>query len=269
MFGRLATPIKPVLDNLYLESFFFFTPYRQVWQNWEKFNGEQTNPGDSTDFVIPVLTSGSAMVSNSVTDYMGVPVGLVPDLTPVSALPFRALEKIYNFWFRDQNLINSVAEHTDDGPDAIGQQVLHRRRKRRDYITSALPFPQKGEEIIVPIGDKAPVLTDSVDHAAGIMTGTPLRMGDPTTAAPLSTGQNLGVDASTAGDIGGSTEPSGIHDDAVAPINLYADLANATSISINDLRESFQIQKLLERDARGGTRYPEILKSHFRVTDPS
>ena len=259
LFGRLATPIKPILDNLYLETFFFFTPYRQVWSNWVKFNGEQTTPGDSIDFVIPKLQSASPVEENSTGDYMGLPLGLIPSDSDVSALPFRCYNKIYNFWFRDENLVDPLPENDDDGPESINNFVIRRRRKRRDYLTSALPWPQKGSEVIVPIGDTAPVI------GLGILNTT-----NPTLAAQTVNETPNPVEANYQWAVSGAELIAEVdsQNDPAWP-KIFADLSQATSISINQLRESFQIQKLLERDARGGTRYPEILKSHFQVSDPA
>ena len=153
-FARLATPIKPIMDNLFMETFFFSVPVRQVWDNWEKFNGEQTNPGDSTDFTIPTMLFGASPGEGTIHDYMGLPVGFA---LRASCLQARAYNHIYNNWFRDQNLIDSVDVNTDDGPDQPGDYALLRRRKRHDYFTGCLPFPQKGEEVTVPIGDSAPI----------------------------------------------------------------------------------------------------------------
>lgn len=182
---------------------------------------------------------------------MGLPSNLIPDNTPVSALPFRCYNAIYNFWFRDQNLIDSVIQSTGDGPDDAGNFPIQRRRKRRDYITSGLPFPQKGPAVMVPLGDLAPIVTDDTG-LDNIIVGD---LNTPGNGRAF-TGQNIGTPIPF-----GASSPG--------TVNLYADLESATGISINVLRESFQIQKLLERDARGGTRYPEILQSHFRVSDPA
>ena len=256
LFGRLATPIKPILDNMYLETFFFFTPYRQVWDNWEKFNGEQQSPGDSTDFVIPSLDVPSIIPDNSIYDYMGIPTDLVlNNIAPVSALPLRCYNKIFNFWFRDENLMGDALELTDDGPDPGTPYFVRKRRKRRDYITSCLPWPQKGDEVIVGLGTSAPVIPDP--------SGDPFPTYDA--GGQAGTVQILTAGAAIDWSGGSPGQDSTMDWDQT---NLIADLTAATSISINDLRESFQIQKLLERDARGGTRYPEILQSHFRVTDP-
>ncbi len=261
LFGRLATPIKPILDNLYLETFFFFTPYRQVWDKFTRFMGEQPDPGDTTDFTIPVLSSAAGILEGSVMEYMGVPLGLIPDDTNVSALPFRCYVHIYNFWFRDENLIDSQNTNIGNGPDPISQFGLKRRRKRRDYLTSGLPWPQKGPEVIVPLGDRAPVMGIAVGSDIEVPGGTLSNMKDSVSTGVSYTNtfqvDNDNIQLQAAGSTG------------AALLDIYADLASASSISINSLRESFQIQKLLERDARGGTRYPEILQSHYQVTDPA
>lgn len=251
LFGRLATPLKPILDNLYLETFFFFTPWRQVWTNFVKMMGERVNPADSIDFLVPVINGTSQVQEMSGSDYMGLPLGLVYDDTPVSALPFRAKNHVYNNWFRDQNLIDSLPLLTGDGPDpasTVGYNTLQRRRKRKDYITAGLPWPQKGDEVTVDLGGNAPIIKLGTNDAdtLGILDGA----GAPKHLIPVTTTSVI------AG--------AGASDDF-----LYADLQSATGFSINDLRESFQIQRLLERDARSGSRFPEVLKAHFGVIDPS
>lgn len=134
------------MDNIFLETFYFFVPYRQVWDHWEEFNGEQKNPGDSTDYTIPILADDSPVTRMQMQDYMGIPLGVIADDVEISALPFRAINHIYNNWFRDQNLIQARIVQTDDGPDDVDVNGYHtpfRRRKRFDYLTSCLPWPQK------------------------------------------------------------------------------------------------------------------------------
>lgn len=249
-FARLATPIKPVMDNMFMETFFFSVPVRQVWTNWPQFNGEQENPGDSTDFLVPTITTAAGITEGSVYDYMGIPPGIA-GLT-FNALLLRADAHIYRQWFRDQNLIDSPPLNVGDGPDAEGDYTLRRRRKRMDYFSGALPFPQKGDPVQIPLGGEADVKTN-LPAAAGIFVREQ-------NAIPVETRHVMFSDG-TSGNITFQSASNG-------QTTLIADLTTATGVTINDLRQSVQIQKLLERDARGGTRFPEILKSHFGVTDP-
>lgn len=259
-FARLSTPLFPVMDNLSLDSFFFFVPNRLVWSNWQKFMGEQVNPGDSISYVVPTCTSPTAGYTvGSLQDYMGLPtVGQVGGSSTVTHanLHARAYNLIYNQWFRDENLQTSVAVPTGDGPDTASDFTLLRRGKRHDYFTSALPWPQKGPSVTLPLGTKARVAT-----------GTAL--GDST--------HGLSVWSQPSQVYAGIAPDGGVHFDYTSTTfvtdpdyvgNLYADLSQATAATINQLRQAFQIQKLLERDARGGTRYTEIIRSHFGVVSP-
>lgn len=246
-FGRLATPIFPIMDNIYMDTFFFAVPIRLIWDNWQKFNGEQVNPGDSTDYLVPVVsTPPGGFANGSLYDYFGLPTD--EPIEDVSNLWGRAYNLIYNEWFRDENLINSFPVDKDDGPDNANDYVLLKRGKRHDYFTSCLPWPQKGDAVSLPIGVKAPVATDTL-------------AGDLTVVATAAGGTYHKMGAGTSyvtysGIVGNATD------------QLYADLTGATAATINELREAFQIQRLLERDARGGTRYIEILRSHFGVISP-
>lgn len=256
LFGRLATPVVPFMDNMYLETFFFFVPNRLVWDNWQKFNGEQKNPGDSTDFLIPTLEAGKHEVG-SIADYFGIPTGV--SLDKINALPFRAYNLIYNEWFRDENLQDSLEVPTGDGPDPINKYNLVRRGKRHDYFTSCLPWPQKGPGVELPLGSTAN-LNGTLSVPGGSYTlyvntnGNSLShypnwtWGNGSSVNPTITVPTKSIDMSKSG--------------------VTVDLSSATAITINSLRQAFQLQKLYERDARGGTRYTEILRAHFGVISP-
>lgn len=271
LFARLATPIVPFMDNLYLETFFFFVPNRLVWDNWQKFNGEQKNPTDSTDFLIPTV-SGTNVQNQTLWDYFGLPTNVNKALK-VNALPFRAYNLIFNEWFRDENLQESLKVPTGDGPDNLSDYNLVRRGKRHDYFTSCLPWPQKGPGVEISIGGKAEVSPVSTPTFKPVLvsgiSGQVIRQQNTLGYAdftPDSFGFN-DVDFATSSYsvLGDSGQMN--HLDWLSP-GLQVDLSSATPISINDLRQAFQIQKLYERDARGGTRYTEILRSHFGVISP-
>ena len=257
-FGRLATPLKPIMDNMVMEFFFFSVANRLLWENWKRFNGEQDNPGDTTDYLVPQLQSGYVAAELTLGDYFGIPTGVT--IQP-NALHFRALNRIWNDWFRDQNLQNSVIENIGDGPDNPADYTLLKRGKRHDYFTSCLPWPQKAPSVTIPIGGIAPVIG--------------IGKGDLSFTSGQQTVYETGGSSSTTfikSDNFGTGAPGAFYVEE-DPNNtgypgIYADLTDQAIVTVNAMRESIQIQRLYERDARGGTRYTELLKSHFGVTSP-
>ncbi len=262
-FTRMATPIFPVMDNLYLETFFFFVPMRLIWDNFQKFMGEQENPGDSTDYLIPTYTASTGPAVGSLSDYFGIPTGI--NNISYNILPHRAYWLIWNEWFRDENLQNSAplfkgdagkVWESDTAVNGFGPFDCAPRGKRYDYFTSCLPWPQKGPGVELPLGGTAPVYSYGANPSnpfsskAGLynigLNGTPnlIRSKNDT---------NRDVDSPDVFP-GGS--------------QLYTDLSSASAATINSLRQAFQLQRYYEKDARGGTRYIEKIKSHFGVTSP-
>lgn len=250
VFLRLATPLKPFMDNLKADMHYFFVPNRLLWDNWAIFMGEQRGPSNPQpeDLTLPQdsINFNNATLYGSVADYLGLPIGQNGAFN-VNALPFRAYELIWYEWYRDQNIQQVDPPNTGNTGVARNDFQPYKRNKRKDYFTSCLPWPQKGDPVVIPLGQVAEVYTD-----AGLFGNV--------TVGREGTTSTYVLKPSPTDDVVSYNNPVG-----AATVNLFADLASATATSINDLRTAFQIQRLLERDARGGTRYIEIILSHFGV----
>lgn len=291
LFGRMATPIVPAMDNAYMDTFFFFVPYRLLWKHWKEFNGENPLAGyQSTEYEVPQMTATNAQVQ-TLWDYFGFPTDVKNKLS-VSAFPFRAYWKIYNDWFRDENLQNAVSIQTgaplsstsseddayggDATQDATTVQCFY-RGKRHDYFTSALPWPQKGPGVELPLGQTAAIsgnlpLSGSINIAKPSSDWT---VENPTLYASIPRGSSEIPSAYSTVSLNGSTRVPGQYSPVNVSLNGTADaskaivdLSRATAITINSLRSAFALQRFYEKDARGGTRYTEIIRSHFGIISP-
>lgn len=270
---RMATPLFPIFDNQTVSTFFFFVPARLVWQNWVRMMGEQDSPSDSINYSVPVVVlDNTHITANSIFDHMGLPNQIAAgESISVNVLPFRAYNLIYNEWFRDENIQTAATEHTDNGPDLAADYVLIRRGKAHDYFTSALPWPQKFTAPNIPLLGTAPITgLGQVGTTAGTGAGSFIQTGNTTSSVythtlraelPWTAGVSAG-DPIRMGQV--ETSPGS---GQWVP-DVYADLTQATGVAINQLRQAFMIQSLLERDARGGTRYTELIRSHFSVINP-
>lgn len=269
LFARVATLISPIMDNMYMDTFWFFVPERLLFDHFENMCGQQDNPTDSTDYLFPTVKSptGTGFEVGSIADYFGLPTG-VPNLE-VRAEPFRAYNLIYNEWFRDENLQESLP-FTKADSDQYSNYKLVRRGKRHDYFTSALPWPQKGPGVELPFGGNVPIVANSdfTFPAGSTITDVFPKARD---------GIYLGANTSTSTSSQPFVAFSSVSDSFVGGKNAtssstyspyFADLSQATAVTINQFREAFQIQRWYERAARGGTRYTEIIRSFFGVISP-
>lgn len=266
-FARLSTPLVPLMDNMFFESFFFFVPNRLLWSNWERFMGEQLTPSDTTVFLVPQVVLGDANISAAtIFDYFGLTVNNEPTASlSVTALPFRAYNLIFNEWFRDQDLVTPATVLVDDGPDPVATYTMKQRAKRHDYFTSARPWPQKPMNI-----------SDLSNNAMGPQApgGRYLNptSGVPVTGIGIESVQTPTVGTYTVRESGRSNtvaySPSWISSDDAFFMRVGPGDSPDLRVLVNDIRTAVMIQGFLERNARGGTRYTEIVMNQFRVQSP-
>lgn len=279
---RMSTPIYPVMDNCFIDIYFFSVPMRLIWEHWREFCGENRNTfwEQETEYSIPQIKAPTGgWEKGTIADFMGLPTKI--EGISVSALPFRAYALIWNEWFRDENLKNpcmiNLDETTQTGVNT-GNYVTDAQlgglpckvAKYHDYFTSALPEPQKGPPVLLPLGDFAPVWAGGADKNSGkVPAEYSMKFQTQGGTAPTGDMRFYPYPGETYSDLGRTNTETGDFISGVNyPINLYADLQQATGATINQLRQAFAIQRMYEKDARGGTRYIEVIKTHFGVTSP-
>lgn len=279
---RMSTPIHPVMDDCYLDTYFFFVPNRLVWDNWEEFMGENKTSywtKDMPSYTVPQLTFPiRGAEKGSIADYMGIPT----DVTGISvnALPFRAYRLIWNEWFRDENVFAPVFINTSKndnqygsmaaGPFATSSFGAHPLPvcKFHDYFTTSLPSPQRGPDVMLPLGDFAPVATSQVYTDNRAYGDGPVLFRPITGESAFANFEMLNINV--GGYLGSNPDDSIQTADTtlVVPSNLIADLSQATAATINELRMAFALQSFYEASARYGGRYTELLRGHFGVVSP-
>lgn len=283
MFARLATPIFPIMDNMYLETFWFFVPNRLVWDNFVRQHGERPDPDSSTDFTTPTVTpNATSAVIGSLWDNFGLPIQNLDKVGPISALPFRGYRLIFNEWFRDQDLQDSLVISKGDGPDAVdvvaGTGSLPKRiNKFKDYFTTARPSPQKGPSVDIPLGISAPVYgpTVTADEKGnlwqwrGNTTGTQQVGEVHSNASATNTSRTL-YNQSGTNQFGIQFSQATKEQYEANPTYdpMYADLADSVGATVNEWRQAVVIQQAYELDMRGGTRYIEMIFNHYGVVNP-